>query len=84
MRIGHLLVQPVDASNGESFVFVDESTRAEITVSRDEFDKIHYAMGILLMRDSIANSVTVRNVVWQMVDFKDGEIVRTITATKPL
>jgi len=83
MRIGHLLVQPVDANNGESFVFRDESTNAEITVSRDEFDKMHYAMGILLMRDSIASSITVRNVVWQMVDFKDGEITRTITATKP-
>lgn len=83
MRIGHLLVQPVDASNGETFVFIDESAGKEITVSRDEFDKLHYAMGILLMRDSIASSVTIRGVIWQMVDFKDGEIVRTITASKP-
>jgi hypothetical protein len=83
MRIGHILVQPMDASNGESFVFMDESSGVEITVSRDVFDRMHYAMGILLMRNAIAASVAVKPALWQMVEFNNGEITRTITAYKP-
>jgi hypothetical protein len=83
MRIDRIMVQPVDASNGESFVFMDMDAGTEITVSRDVFNKMHYAMGILLMRDSMVQDVTLKGVVWQMVDFKDGEITRTITAHKP-
>lgn len=81
MRVGHILVQPM--SNGESFAFTDESTGAEITVSRDVFDKMHYFMGILLMKKNIEYDISVKGVVWQMVEFTDGEITRTITALKP-
>jgi len=53
MRIGNILIQPIDASDGEFFVIMDESSGAEIQLSKDKLMGIHEAIHAL-----IGNAIT--------------------------
>lgn len=51
MRIGNILVQAIDASDGQVLVIINESTGNEISFSRDVGFEIFHALGSILMPD---------------------------------
>jgi hypothetical protein len=48
MRVDNILIQPIDASDDKFFVIMNESSNAEITVSKAQLYRIAMAIETLL------------------------------------
>jgi hypothetical protein len=53
VRIDNILIQPIDASDGQEFVIMDESSGAEIVFSRAKLIQAYNAIGVLLYQDNL-------------------------------
>lgn len=49
MRIGNILIHPIDTSGGNEFVIIDESTGNEISFSEEIAWELFLALGNLLI-----------------------------------